>query len=212
MQKTVLFSALAIGLASFAACNNSNSKTEQEGHDMSSMKKDTMAQTAGTDDKDIKSVAVAYTQVNAKAVGSINEIIEDYLQVKNALVNDKGREAASSAKAMTVALGKLDKSLLTAEQKSDFDKDMESIQEDAEHISKKGDDIAHQRSHFASLSEGVYNLVKAFGSNRPLYHDHCPMAKDSQGAMWISETKEVKNPYFGSAMLTCGSVEEVIKK
>jgi hypothetical protein len=37
------------------------------------------------------------------------------------------------------------------------------------------------------------------------------MARDNQGAMWISEVKEIKNPYFGAQMFTCGSVEEVIK-
>jgi len=37
------------------------------------------------------------------------------------------------------------------------------------------------------------------------------MAKDNQGAMWLSETEGIKNPYFGAEMLTCGSIEEVIK-
>ena len=40
-----------------------------------------------------------------------------------------------------------------------------------------------------------------------LYHDHCPMAQDNKGAMWLSETKEIRNPYFGDKMMTCGSVE-----
>jgi hypothetical protein len=56
----------------------------------------------------------------------------------------------------------------------------------------------------------VYELAKAFGGGRRLYHDHCPMARDNQGALWISELKDVKNPYFGADMLTCGTVEEVI--
>ena len=61
------------------------------------------------------------------------------------------------------------------------------------------------------LSEVVYDLVKNFGGGRPLYHDHCPMARDKQGAMWISEMKEIKNPYFGAEMPACGTVEEVIE-
>jgi hypothetical protein len=71
-------------------------------------------------------------------------------------------------------------------------------------------DIAAQRTHFYTLSQGVYELAKAFGGGRTLYHDHCPMARDNQGALWISELKDVKNPYFGADMLTCGTVEEVI--
>ena len=76
---------------------------------------------------------------------------------------------------------------------------------------KSGDKIAEQRAHFVPLSNAVYELVKNFGGGRTLYHDHCPMARDNQGAMWMSETKEVKNPYFGAEMLTCGSVEEQVK-
>jgi hypothetical protein len=71
-------------------------------------------------------------------------------------------------------------------------------------------DIAVQRTHFYDLSLGVYELAKAFGAGRTLYHDHCPMARDNQGALWISEIKDVQNPYFGAGMLTCGTVEEVI--
>jgi hypothetical protein len=44
-----------------------------------------------------------------------------------------------------------------------------------------------------------------------LYHDHCPMYNEKKGCMWLSELKEVKNPYFGAEMPTCGTIEEVIK-
>ena len=77
---------------------------------------------------------------------------------------------------------------------------------------KTRDNIDHQREHFTMMSEDIYDLVRAFGGGQALYHDHCPMYnKDNGGAMWLSETKEVKNPYFGSEMPKCGTVEEVIK-
>jgi len=44
-----------------------------------------------------------------------------------------------------------------------------------------------------------------------MYQDHCAKAKENQGAMWMSENKEIKNPYFGAKMPTCGTVEEVIR-
>ena len=34
---------------------------------------------------------------------------------------------------------------------------------------------------------------------------HCPMAHDSQGADWLQLAVETANPYFGAAMLRCGS-------
>ena len=97
-------------------------------------------------------------------------------------------------------------------QKKIYDEDEGELKEHAEHIGKNADDIKHQRSHFSMMSEVMYYLVRAFGGGQVLYHDHCPMYnKDKGGAMWLSETKEIKNPYFGNEMPKCGSVEEIIK-
>jgi len=210
-MKKIFFSVLAISSIIITACNNGGSKNEKEVQDMSTMKKDSAQPITATDDKDVKAVAITYTNVDIKAAASIKEIVDHYLHIKNALANDNGNEAANGAKAMEEALGKLDKSLLTAEQKAAYDKNEDELKEHAEHIAKNGDKIEHQRSHFAMMSEVVYELVKDFGAGLPLYHIHCPMARDNQGAMWISETKEIKNPYFGAKMPACGTVEEVIK-
>lgn len=69
-----------------------------------------------TDDKDVKAVSIAYTNIDAKAAASFKEMVDHYLHIKNALANDNGSEAANGAKAMQAAISKLDKSLLTAEQ------------------------------------------------------------------------------------------------
>ncbi len=210
-MKQLLYIIVFTVTIAFGACNNSSSKNEHEGHDPNNMKADTTQHISATDDKDIKAVAVVFSNVDAKAAASLKEIVDHYLHIKNALANDNAGEAASGAKAMENSIGKLDKSLLTAEQKTAYDTNGEELKEHAAHIAKNGDNIKHQRSHFIGLSEVVYELVKNFGAGRPLYHDHCPMARDNQGAMWLSEVKEIKNPYFGSAMFKCGRVEEVIQ-
>lgn len=210
-MKKIFFSLLAISAIVFAACNSGSNKNEQEGHDMGNMNKDTAKHATITDDKDIRAIAVTYTNVDVKAAASIKAIVDHYLHVKNALANDDAGEATSGAKAMRDAIGSLDKSLLTSEQKAAYDPNEEELKEHAEHIAKNGDNIKHQRSHFVMMSEVVYELVKNFGAGRPVYHDHCPMARDNQGAMWLSEVKEIKNPYFGAEMFKCGRVEEVIK-
>jgi len=210
-MKKIFFSALAIIAITFTACNNNGGKEEPQQHDMSKMSKDSMPATTVTNDKEVKAVAVTYTDVNAAAAASIKEIIGQYLYIKNALVTDDGREAAKGGKEMEEAISKLDKSFLTAEQKKAYDEIEEDLKEHAEHIGKNGGNIGHQREHFSMMSEDVYDLAKAFGGGKSLYHDHCPMYNHNKGAMWLSETKEVKNPYYGSEMLTCGSVEEVIK-
>ncbi|MBK9958907.1 MAG: DUF3347 domain-containing protein [Chitinophagaceae bacterium] len=207
-MKKIFFGLLAISAITISACNNGGSKNEHDGHDMN---KDTTKHATTTDNKDVKAIAVTYTNVDAKAAASIKAIVDHYLHIKNALANDNSSEAASGAKAMEDAIGKLDKSLLTAEQNTAYDRNEEELKEHADHVAKNGDNIKHQRSHFVQMSEVVYELVRDFGAGRPIYHDHCPMARDNQGAMWLSEVKEIKNPYFGAEMFKCGRVEEVIK-
>jgi Protein of unknown function (DUF3347) len=210
-MKNILFGLLAISSFTFTACNNSGSKNEQEAHDMNHLKQDTTQHATASTDETAKTIAVTYTNVDAKAAAAIKEIVDHYLHIKNALANDNGLEAASGAKAMETAISSLDKSLLTAEQKSAYDKNEETLKENAAQIAKNGDKINQQRSQFVQLSKGVYGLAKNFGAGRPLYHDHCPMASDNQGALWISEIKAIKNPYFGAEMPACGTVEEVIQ-
>jgi hypothetical protein len=48
-------------------------------------------------------------------------------------------------------------------------------------------------------------------SSGSLYLEYCPMANENTGAFWLSNEKEIKNPYFGSMMLKCGSVKETIQ-
>ena len=210
-MKKIFFGLLALSAILFGSCNNSGSKKEEETHDMNAMPTDTAKQHATADVKEAKTVAITYTDMNAEAAASIKEIVNHYLHIKNALAIDNGREAADGAKAMEKAMADMDKSLFSAAQKKVYDDIEEVLVEHAEHIGKNGDKIEHQRSHFSMMSKDVYDLVKAFGAGQPIYHDHCPMYDDNKGAMWLSEVQEVKNPYFGAKMLTCGTVEEIIK-
>lgn len=209
-MKKIFFSVVAVSTILFTACN-SGGKNEKEGHDMNNMNKDTTQQVTTADDKEIKVVPVTYTNVDAKAAASVKEIVGQYLHLKNALVNENSNEAAAASKEMAQAIAKVDKSLFTADQKKVYDDIEDDLKEHAGHIGKNGGGIEHQRKYFSMMSDDVYDLVKAFGGGQALYHDHCPMANDNKGAMWLSEMKEVKNPYFGGKMNECVKVMEVIK-
>ena len=208
MKSRYFFYTVSLGTFLFVSCTSSNTKNNE--HEENNMN-DSTEHTASTNDADIKTVGVIYTNIDATAAASVKLIVDHYLHIKNALANDNAEEAANGGKAMAEAVKKVDKSLFTAEQKKAYDEITSELQDHGEHVAKNAKDIKHQRSHFILMSEDMYSLVKTFGAGLPLYHDHCPMANDNKGAMWISEMKEIKNPYFGASMLTCGSVEEVIQ-
>ncbi len=211
MKKTIV-SFVISSVLFLGACNNA-AENKHEGHETADKTtSDTTRHAAAADEADVKVIATTFKDVDGQVAASVKAIVEAYLEVKNALVADNAADAAKAAASIAVSIKALDKSLLTADQKKVFDAAEKGLKSGAEELEKQPADIAEQRIQFYGLSLGVYELVKAFGVGRTLYHDHCPMARDNQGAMWISETKEVKNPYFGAEMLTCGTVEEVISE
>ncbi|WP_062058181.1 efflux RND transporter periplasmic adaptor subunit [Aquimarina longa] len=73
-------------------------------------------------------------------------------------------------------------------------------------------ELKEQRAYFVTLNESIVVLVSNFNEMiTPIYVQKCPMANTNRGAIWISTEKEIRNPYFGSAMLNCGSVIDTIK-
>ena len=154
---------------------------------------------------------VTLRNIDPKTAASIKKIVDRYLQLKNALVSDNTKDAAAAGKEIIIALEKLDKSFLTAEQKKVYEDVEDDAKEMAEHIGDNAGKIDHQREHFDMLSNDVYDLVKAFGGGQVLYKYFCPKYNDKKGAIWLSESKTIKNPYYGKKMLNCGSLKEEIK-
>ena len=178
----------------FSACGNNNSTK-----DTTTAKTDTASQTAGNN-----------TPSSTKG-GSVNDVIAGYLELKNALANDNANGASSAAGRINTTIATVDGSAFSADQKKVYDDVKDDIIEHADHIASNGSNIAHQREHFDMLSQDIIDLVKATGTGQTLYRDFCPMYNNKKGAPWLSETKEIKNPYYGKEMSKCGEVKEEIK-
>lgn len=72
-------------------------------------------------------------------------------------------------------------------------------------------DIEETRLELVTVSEAMYALVKGYHPNESeLFYQFCPMAKNGDGANWLSSTKEIINPYMGQRMLKCGRTEETL--
>jgi hypothetical protein len=190
-MKTILLGfALACILIS---CNENASQTRDE-----------VSRTADTATTDLPK------QSEAASPAEIKEVFSAYLQIKNGLTADNGKDAANGGKDLVNALTKLDAGSFTSAQKKTLDDVKEDIKENAEHISTNEAKIAHQREHFDMLSQDMYELIKVVNPGQTLYQDHCPMYNEGKGANWLSEVKEIKNPYLGKKMPECGSVKETI--
>jgi hypothetical protein len=207
-MKKLIPAFMAVVAIVFVSCNSD--ATTEDHSKMNHNDSIPMQPTADTN-ADVKTVAVSFTNVDPAVTVYMKEMVQNYLAVKNALIDNNGSGAASASNKISAAMKGFDKSLLSAEQKKVYDDIEDDLKEHAEHIGKNGDKVGHQREHFSMMSEVMYTLVKAFGAGITLYHDHCPMFNDGKGAIWLSETKNIRNPYYGEKMMTCGSVMEVFK-
>lgn len=137
-------------------------------------------------------------------------IIDSYLDLKNALTRDDNDSARIAAGQLYNAVKKVTMGSLPSKYHSAWMQYNEKLSSDAEHI-KKTDDIDNQREYFKSLSVNVYQFLKAVKVNSSgqnnLYYQYCPMVK----AYWVSEMSNIVNPYEGSMMPTCGTTKDVLK-
>ena len=212
-MKNLTLSIIAVIMAFVTvSCNQASNKNEQSSKDTTVVSQEHPAShLKGDDTATTPDVSGTPSGQDAEAKNfSIAPIVTDYLSLKNALVSDDDKAAASAGKKLLGTLNKVDMKTIPADKHKEFMEIFESAKENAEHIGENAGKIDHQREHLASLSEDLKDLVSLFGTSQTLYQDHCPMFNDGKGAVWFSENKEIKNPYYGSKMLTCGKVEKTI--
>jgi hypothetical protein len=150
---------------------------------------------------------------NTHPMQVVNEtqiIFDDYLALKDALVKTDAGRATAKAATLLASLNAINMGKMKIEENTAFMKIEKSLKADATTISINKD-VAAQRAAFSNLSNNMIALIKVTKATDAVYVQHCPMANDGKGADWLSKENAVKNPYYGSMMLTCGKTVETIK-
>ncbi len=137
----------------------------------------------------------------------LNAVLATYYGVKDALVATNSQKAQTEAGKLMATLAKVEVATLTDEQQKFYAPLAEKLRADAQYISETTD-VEKQRTRFEGVSNNLYVVITTFKANTATaYQQYCPMAFDDKGAFWLSDKKEVRNPYFGNKMLKCGSVK-----
>lgn len=182
-----------------SCCQYKRNKTttmDGHGHDHSAM-------------KDSMSNEQNHSSMNqeSKSVGSpLQSVQNSYFSLKNALVRSDVKTASANAKELTDAITAVKMNELSITEHNVWMKVMNTLGTDAKAISQT-QDVKKQREAFKSLSKNMYELLKTSKHSAPIYYQYCPM----QDANWLSTESAIKNPYYGSQMLTCGSTVETLK-
>jgi membrane fusion protein, copper/silver efflux system len=150
-------------------------------------------------------------EVDTKFKSQFSAVVTSYLALKEAFVATSVKDAVVSAKAVKVLMNKVDMGLLKGDAHLVWMDMMKPIDSNLDKIISSSD-VEVQRLAFADLTDGVYNTVKMFDvTGLNVYYQFCPMARDGKGANWLSLTSEIKNPYYGEAMISCGETKETLK-
>jgi hypothetical protein len=164
----------------FAACGNSEKTTAE--HTAKEVHTDAITE------KQVSKVTLKDDQLNA--------IYPHYLALTNALVNGDVTEVKVAVNAIELGSKALSDGaeLAVLSAKIGAAKDIDS-----------------QRALYADLSTNLIAKIKRAGLNAgEIYIAYCPMALEDTGAVWLSNQKEIRNPYFGESMMTCGEVKETL--
>lgn len=137
-------------------------------------------------------------------------IFENYFDLKDELVKSDAKSTSEKAKRLMTVINMVKMQELKSDVHTVWMKVMNDLKSDTDKIAN-ATNIEKQRASFVTLSENMYQLMKVSKIETPIYFQHCPMANDGKGANWLSKENQVKNPYYGSKMMSCGKTIETIK-
>ena len=148
------------------------------------------------------------SKMSVKESKIASTLIDDYLAIKNALVNDNKDAASKAGERLAKSVDVFDVIEVEDSKQIEVKEILDTMKTQATHISEN--DIASKEPILLKLIPSMKHLLSITGSDRTLYEQYCPMYANNKGGSWLSEFKDIKNPLFGSQMLTCGSVKQNI--
>ena len=145
---------------------------------------------------------------NNKFTGFLNNyygLRDAFLQSSDTMAATRATLLAASADSLDLTQIKADSSILEMAKQY-----AASVSAEAKALAGEKD-IEAKRKSFQMISDNMYDLVRTVHFDRQIvYHQFCPMAFNDAGGYWLSQTSDIKNPYFGKKMLTCGEVKDSI--
>ncbi|MCF6312838.1 MAG: efflux RND transporter periplasmic adaptor subunit [Verrucomicrobiales bacterium] len=137
----------------------------------------------------------------------LSSVYADYFGIQKSLASDDFAAVRKQAKALLSSLEKVDMKLVKGDAHVAWMSQMGEVQKTADAL-RKSDKIDTARAAFLPLSETLIHVADNFAIKfeQVVVHVHCSMAFDGKGGHWLQQGREVRNPYYGQAMVTCGDV------
>ena len=152
----------------------------------------------------VLTATTAFAHSDAFKPAFVDTLIDPYLMIQKGLAGDDLAAAQKGAEHYLKAMESAPHEGEAHEEAKDLIKPAKAISET--------EDIKAARAAFLDLSRQMASLVEHVGTTKdtPLYTAFCPMAFNNKGGQWVQSEKTVSNPYYGSMMLRCGSIQKQI--
>jgi Cu(I)/Ag(I) efflux system membrane fusion protein len=195
----------AAQLAGKPSMMNPEGGTSNTGHNHGSMKDD--GKNNPTKKGQLQEFSIEIVKVDKETKKALVTLFVPYLKLKDALTEDDFKRAKTEVENVSKALAQVNMRLFKNKAHKVWMKYSVDLKRSVEQA-KDTEQIEQLRESFITISSTIIQLNATF---QPLdftvYVQHCPMANSNTGADWISKEEEIKNPYFGSSMLSCGEIK-----
>lgn len=149
-------------------------------------------------------------EVNMDFTMQLNSVFDQYIVLKDAFVESDVKKAKQAAQKVQQSLANVDMKLLTGDAHALWMNISGNLNKQIKLVISTGK-IEEQRLAFSGFSDQFFKAIKTFGlMGKTLYYQFCPMAKNGEGAYWLSENIDIRNPYFGQKMIDCGETRETL--
>lgn len=149
--------------------------------------------------------------IDMQEANPLSEVYDTYFAIKNAMVETDAATASSNANNLLSAINDVKMDQLSIDVHKIWMKNLETLRKVTQAIANSTD-VEKQRNYLDSLSKNLYEMMQVSKQDTPTYYQFCPMANGGKGANWLSKDETIKNPYYGSQMLSCGKTVETIKE
>jgi Cu(I)/Ag(I) efflux system membrane fusion protein len=140
----------------------------------------------------------------------LNTVFDQYIVLKNAFVESDFKEVRQAVQQLQQALSNVDMKLLSGDAHIKWMEFSDNLNKEVSTIASSGT-LDVQLTAFSGLSDQLYQTIKTYGlMGKTVYYQFCQMANNNSGAYWLSETKEIRNPYYRKKMIDCGETKETM--
>jgi Cu(I)/Ag(I) efflux system membrane fusion protein len=131
---------------------------------------------------------------------TMHPVLTEYLKIQEALAADKTDGVKSAAEQIVALADNVDAKTVTGEHAMHYTDLPMKIKRAAQELAQ-GKEITAMREAFKSLSRPMV-MWGTMSKPKGIYVVYCSMAKGS----WLQKGKDIRNPYYGHQMLSCGEI------